>query len=152
MPRKKPLVDFEELYDSCDDITKDYMPADTAACDYTSEVTVTFDPRRFTRGAAFEAHRKIVTYLASWHPIREMIVVTEYQKNGMPHYHINIGSDEPFPDGWSFDTIRAFNRFYGMTTCRPIVNHDDWQKYLFKDVKANNEKYRFPHYIYYYLK
>jgi len=140
MPPKKTLIDVAALYDKCTDLTKDYMPADVQQCTANLEVTVSFDHKRHTKASAYLAQESIVRYLLSWHDIDELICVIEYQKNGFPHYHINVGSETAFPDGWAFDTKRAFERFYGMTSVKPIVDYAAWQAYLFKEVESNNER------------
>jgi len=151
MPKKKELKSETDYSHTCD-LTKDYMPASVENFLYNREVTVTFDHKRHTRASAYISQAKIVQYLFSWHDIKEIILVVEYQKNGMPHYHINVASDIPFPDGWAFDTMRAFERFYGMTSCKPISDPTAWEEYLFKDVINNNKKKPLcPHYNVYSL-
>ena len=138
MPPKKELINVYEHYELCSDLSKDYMPVSVETHPHNLEVTVSFDHRRHTKATAYLAQEQIVRYLLSWHDIEEIILVIEYQKNGFPHYHINCGSLTAFPSGFTFDTCRAFNRFFGMTSCKPILDYSKWQDYLWKDVLQNN--------------
>lgn len=134
------LVDMKTIEKSCD-LSKDYMPRDCQSYPYNYENTVTFDHKRHSKASAYLAERKIVQYLFSWIPsLEELILVIEYQKNGFPHYHINLGCNEAFADGQSLNIIRAFERFYGMTSLKDVVNTEKWEQYLMKDVYENNER------------
>jgi hypothetical protein len=150
MPPKKQLIDVSQYYDKCSDLTKDYMPVSIDEYPYNLEVTISFDHKRHTKASAYAAQVKIVQYLLSWFDIEELVCVIEYQKNGFPHYHINVAANSPYPDGWAFDTMRAFERFYGFTSVKPIVDSNSWFDYLFKEVLQNNrDKPLCPHYTVY---
>jgi len=152
MPRPIPLINFDDFYESTNDMSKDYMPMECGYnTDFNYECTVTFDQKKHTKASAFHAQYSIVRYLTSWVPkIKDLIVVIEYQKNGMPHYHINIGTDTLIKDAIPNQVIQGFQRFYGMTTFRPVIDLQAFNTYLLKDVISNNQKKPIiPHYTYY---
>jgi len=146
MPRRKPLIDFDEEFGRDSQIRMSVGQN----CEFNYEITISFDPKRHTKATAFAAQPKILTYIASWLPnVYEIHLILEYQKNGMPHYHINVGTNDSFKDGVTFDIMRGFERFYGQTWIRPIHDIDAWNDYLRKELDVNETRYSFPHWYWY---
>lgn len=149
MPKSKPLLNVSDYYSKEDFgnelLLKHGFPNPVGTFEF--ECTVTFNQRIHTRASALASQQKIIQKLISWHPdvFETIVMVIEYQKNGMPHYHMLLTSEVDIDAESRYDTVKGFERAFGMTTFKPVIESEKFVEYLSKDVINNNIKFKFPH-------
>lgn len=121
--------------------------------DYAYEVTVSFNPRIHNKATALAAQKQLVELLQKYleeFQLEDIVLVIEYQKNGMAHYHCAVETEKEVPSTKRFDITKAFDRQFGRTQFKPIINWEDYRTYLSKDIKRNSTSRDFAHCYYYY--
>lgn len=155
MPRKVPLLKVDSFYDQYhyDDIELlldgkvPYFEGE-----FTYELTVTFNQRIHNRATALAAHSKIVQLLLSWlveQQVKELLVATEYQKNGMAHYHMELLTEYEVDEEQRSDIVSAFQRRYGFNSFKPVIDHGAYHEYILKDCVANTKAKGYSHLSHY---
>lgn len=115
------------------------------------ELTVTFNQRFHTKASAISSYQTLVRKLLTFHEVEILNVVAEYQKNGFVHYHCHLISKTEIAGEDRWNTMKAFERMFGMTTFRPTHNDDSFENYYLKDVNSNYESRGFEH-LYQYIR
>jgi len=122
-----------------------YFPSN----EYQYESTVTFNRSIYGRSKKLmnEAFPKIIEYIGNLLPMsQELIVVCEYHKDGLPHLHTVIASDEEIPPNKRKQYITVMNLNFGNTTCSPVIDDTAYQDYVNKHLEENYKKNLNRHY------
>lgn len=153
MGKKKQLISVIDNYDEVkvgefvSEFDCEWAHTDRLKYDY--ELTVTFNHRLHTKASATEAYKELVQKILSYHYILVLNVSIEYQKNGFPHYHCHLMTDTPITGEERWNTMKAFERHFGITSFKPAIDRDAFQKYYTKDSYENYKKHGFEHLIQY---
>lgn len=136
----------QEMYEQAD-ACGDSIPHCYVA-NYVYEITVSFNPMIHNKATALASQKTIVDclqkYLEGFH-LEEIDLVIEYQKNGMAHYHIAVHTIDDVESSKRFDVVKAFQRQFGRSSFKPVIDWDAYRKYMIKDVKKNYLEKRFFH-------
>lgn len=142
---KLPLISVEDNYESMEFGTDKGFPYEDLSEYNNYEVTVTFNQRLHTKASAFAAEKAIIQYLLTYTKALALRSALEYQKNGMPHYHMMITTEEPLDMDLRVDLYMALNRRYGSCTFRDVLDYKAYQEYMAKDIFNNERKHGFKH-------
>lgn len=75
-----------------------------------------------------------------------LVIVREYQKNGMIHWHCCLSGENPIPARARNSIIGGLNQNFGLSHFKQVADFPAFQKYLEKDLSTNYERYKKRHY------
>lgn len=135
-----------------------YLPFGVGNCDFSYELTLTFDPNSTTVGEVYNSGiGQVIDYLckvfsnefdrrinpdkkAMNQSVEIIQGVIEYQKNFFPHIHLCIESSEELTIPYRRDIIQSLTRQFGRTSFKPVHDLEKYQDYMQKDLVKNTEK------------
>jgi hypothetical protein len=113
-------------------------------------LTLTVDPKRYPKGLSMQEALKMFHSLATGflgEHFGEWMRVGEFQKNGMPHFHLAIETKEDIRTGFDFDYLKRVQEWQkgGCKGPKPKgdLNRSDALRTLHKRINAGAPKYGF---------
>jgi len=114
-------------------------------CNY--EFTLTFNPSIFNKVEMEGQFQKIIDYIFDLLPtVLEVVIVKEYHNNRNPHYHAVLSSEDGIEVKHRVRFAKVMSMTFGRNTCKGVINDDDYEAYLKKDLEENYKKNLDRHY------
>lgn len=119
------------------------FPIGIEADRFNYELTITFNPQLYTIRSALDGSDAIIQQVVDWispsgsNNIQLITVVTEYQRNRFPHFHIAISSNDELSIAFRQRVLKGIVRIAGRSTFKPTIDVDAFEDYLCKDLQRN---------------
>lgn len=138
---------------SPDEHFNDYVYDLSSYAEFGYELTITLNPMIWSKHDSWKADTLIEDHLYQWlcpgynpHHISAIVLVKEYTKVGMSHYHLAVFSESELQPEFRDGIIKGMQRIYGRTSFKTIMNRAAYTEYQGKDLEKNTREKGYDHY------